>query len=257
MKFVRPKKNLGQHFLLDYDIADKIVESIFPLISGNVLEIGPGTGILTERLISRDLNLKIVEIDKESIEWLKGKFPALKDNIIEADFLKLNLIDIFKKDFIIIGNFPYNISSQILFKTLDFKEQVISLAGMFQKEVAVRITSGPGNKDYGILSVLIQAYYNTEYLFTVSPEAFNPPPKVNSGVIRLTRHDKDVPCSYLDLKRTVKTAFNQRRKTLRNALKPLLFGKIPDNRFLDKRAEQLSVEDFIELTELIRRSSIT
>ncbi len=255
MKSVKPKKFLGQHFLNDLSIAKDIVDGL----SGykgytNVLEIGPGMGVLTDFLLQeKKYSLFVSEIDKESVQYLKIKYPELNNNIIEGDFLRLPLEKYFVGQFAIIGNFPYNISSQIFFKVLDYKEQVVEVVGMLQKEVAKRLTSGPGNKDYGILSVLLQAYYDMEYLFTVDEHVFNPPPKVKSGVIRIRRNERTtMPCSDEDFKRIVKQSFSSRRKTLRNALKSLnLQESVLAHPFMEKRAEQLSVEDFINLTCMI------
>jgi 16S rRNA (adenine1518-N6/adenine1519-N6)-dimethyltransferase len=255
MKSVKPKKFLGQHFLNDLGIAKDIVDGL----SGykdytNVLEVGPGMGVLTDFLLQeKKYSLYVSEIDKESVQYLKKKYPELQDRIIEGDFLKLPLENFFEGPFAIIGNFPYNISSQIFFKILEHKEQIVEVVGMLQKEVAVRLTSGPGNKDYGILSVLLQAYYDMEYLFTVDEHVFNPPPKVKSGVIRIRRNERrSMPCSDADFKKIVKQSFSSRRKTLRNALKSLnLPESLLANPIMDKRAEQLSVEDFIHLTCLI------
>ena len=255
---VRPKKSLGQHFLTDQNIAQKIVDAL-PRASGvsSVLEIGPGTGVLTQYLITKpDLDLKLIEIDRESVAYLRDKFAMLNDRIIEGDFLEINLRNIFPDRFAIIGNFPYNISSQIFFKILEHTDQVASVVCMLQKEVADRIASPHGNKSYGILSVLLQTYYTIEFLWKVPPGVFNPPPKVMSGVIRLVRNERrSLPCSEKLFVRVVKQGFNTRRKTLRNALKNLnLAADIVALPLLDKRAEQLSVEDFIHLTSLIEQS---
>lgn len=251
MSTVRPKKHLGQHFLKDLGIARKIVDSLtYHQDYNTLIEIGPGTGVLTDYLINRKKqDFSVVEIDQESIQFLAKKYPDLK--IIEGDFLRLNLKELFHSTYGIIGNFPYNISSQIFFAILEDKNRVMEVVCMLQKEVAQRIASPPGNKDYGILSVLLQAYYKIEYLFTVEPEVFNPPPKVKSGVIRLTRNaNTSLGCDEKLFKRLVKQGFNNRRKTLRNALKPLqLSPEILKDSLLDKRAEQLSVEDFVYLTK--------
>ncbi|MCL2597973.1 MAG: 16S rRNA (adenine(1518)-N(6)/adenine(1519)-N(6))-dimethyltransferase RsmA [Paludibacter sp.] len=252
MIFVRPKKRLGQHFLRDLEIARQIVETLPIESKTSVLEIGPGTGVLTQFLINQPLiNLTAVEFDSRSVAFLNKNFPTLK--VIQADFLKLNLKEIIPDKFMIIGNFPYNISSQILFKLLDYKEHIPVLCGMFQREVAVRIASDSGRKTYGILSVLIQAYYNVEYIFDVSNEVFEPPPKVTSAVIRLTRNSiQQLECNEELFRKVVKTSFNQRRKTLRNSLKPLLpQSDIYSEKFFDKRPEQLNVQQFVELTNLI------
>ncbi len=254
---VRAKKHLGQHFLTDKRIAEKIVAG---LASNNekiqVLEVGPGMGILTDiMLLDPNIHLKVVDIDKESVVYLHEKYPALKDDIISGDFLKLPLSEVFpnSSSINIIGNFPYNISSQIMFHALDYVDVVDQIVGMFQKEVAERIASEPGSKEYGILSVLIQAYYHVEYLFTVPPGVFNPPPKVKSGVIKAIRRKDDVfkGVSPSLFKSIVKMAFNQRRKTLRNGLRSYLRTDIITNPIFDLRAERLSVNDFVELTRLI------
>ena len=247
---VYPKKHLGQHFLNDMNIARKIVDSL-SAGTNNVLEIGPGTGILTKLLIgSHYQNYNVIEIDEESIAFLKNRFPDFSENIIHGDFLKYKPDDLFPDKFSVIGNFPYNISSQILFKILECRNKVEEVVGMFQKEVAERIASQPGNKKYGILSVLVQAFYNIEYLFTVSESVFYPPPRVKSAVIRLQRNKAEIlDCDEGLFFSIVKAGFNQRRKTLRNALKQFQFGsekKLKD--LLSKRAEQLSVGDFIFLT---------
>jgi 16S rRNA (adenine1518-N6/adenine1519-N6)-dimethyltransferase len=248
---VKAKKHLGQHFLKDENIAKKIVTS---LSSGNsnVLEIGAGTGVLTKYLKDiPEINLKIVEIDRESIGFLKATFPDLEEKIICADFLHSDLKSLFDGRFSIIGNFPYNISTQILFKVIENRNAVDEVVGMFQKEVAVRIASGPGTKDYGILSVLLKAWYDTEYLFTVNENVFVPPPKVKSAVIRVKRNKvQQLDCDEKRLVTVVKTAFNQRRKTLRNALSSLEFKDTSDLLFT-KRAEQLSVDDFVKLTNML------
>lgn len=245
---VKAKKHLGQHFLADPNTANKIAQGLTGHNNySKVLEIGPGTGALTQHLISLPYEVELVEIDNESIEYLNEHYPNIK--IYNESFLNLNFEPI-GDNVAIIGNFPYNISSQILFKVLDEKERVPEVVGMFQKEVAERVAEGPGSKKYGILSVLIQAYYDVEYLFTVNESVFIPPPKVKSGVIRLKRKDKFPDCSYSKLKQVVKLAFNQRRKTLRNSLKSIIqnreeFVKLE---VMNKRPEQLSVDDFISLT---------
>ena len=256
MDRVRPKKKLGQHFLRDENIARKIAKSIMVQPGAAILEIGPGTGILTKQLLLLpDTNLRVIEVDPESVEFLRKNFSELEGKIIADDFLESDISRIFPGKFIIAGNFPYNISSQILFRVIEEKVRVEQVVGMFQKEVAKRIASPPGNKEYGILSVLLQAYYSIEYLFTVNENVFFPPPKVKSGVIRLVRNKVTrLECNEILFKAVVKAAFNQRRKTLRNALRKLLEEKhaeasrIP---FLDKRAEQLSPDDFIQLTSVI------
>ena len=248
---VRAKKHLGQHFLNDLNVAQKIADSLQHQAYKQVLEIGPGMGVLTQFLLQKDSEVFVIEIDTESVVYLKTHFPLLNNHIIEGDFLKLPLNEIFKEPFALIGNFPYNISSQILFKALEHKEIIPEITGMFQKEVAERVASQPGNKNYGIISVLLQAYYNIEYLFTVNEDVFTPPPKVKSGVIRLSRKENQtLDCDEKLFKRVVKTAFNQRRKTLRNALKSItLVNEKKAEPYLGLRAEQLSVNDFIQLTQ--------
>lgn len=272
---VRAKKSLGQHFLTDLSVArqiadalivpDKTAEDGSQAVSGrtDVLEVGPGMGVLTQYLLQRpELNLKMVEIDRESVDYLLVNFPQVNGSLIEADFLKLRLENFFGGDFCVIGNFPYNISSQIFFKILDYKNSVPQVVCMIQKEVAERIAEKPGTKTYGILSVLLQAWYDIEYLFTVGEGAFNPPPKVKSAVIRLTRNSRtSLGCDESLFKTVVKTSFNQRRKTLRNSLKPLILDKATKEGWTEGQAEafvsdpvfslrpeRLGVEDFIALT---------
>jgi 16S rRNA (adenine1518-N6/adenine1519-N6)-dimethyltransferase len=285
---VRAKKSLGQHFLTDLSIAQRIADSLTaPVAPGDstgdtgsstssgkdgagqtdVLEVGPGMGVLTQFLLQRpELNLKMVEIDRESVDYLLVHFPQVNGALIEADFLKLRLETFFKGQFCIIGNFPYNISSQIFFKILDYKESVPQVVCMIQKEVAERIAEKPGSKTYGILSVLLQAWYDIEYLFTVGEGAFNPPPKVKSAVIRLVRNSrKELGCDESLFKAVVKTSFNQRRKTMRNSLRPIVSAKASRegwneeqvSAFLsqpvfDLRPERLGVEDFISLTHSLQ-----
>ncbi len=253
MSLVRAKKHLGQHFLTDKKIAARIVDGLKHTDQYiQVLEVGPGMGILSDILLEReDLETYMIDIDRESYLFLQQKYPQLGERLILGDFLALDLATIFPGKFSIIGNFPYNISSQILFKVLEHRDRVVEMVGMFQKEVAERCASKAGTKDYGILSVLIQAYYNIEYLFTVKPGTFNPPPKVNSGVIRLSRNQTEtLPCDEKLFWRVVKGGFNQRRKTLRNALSGTVpKDKMDDHMFFDKRAEQLTVDDFIALTQ--------
>lgn len=251
MDKVRPKKHLGQHFLKDQNIARKIVEAL----TGHahyetVLEIGPGTGVLTQFLIQKQWELHLVEVDRESIAYLRKNYASLNERIYEADFLKMDLSKISQGPLAIIGNFPYNISSQIFFKILDERNKVQEVVGMIQKEVAVRIAEKAGSRDYGILSVLLQAYYDIDYLFTVPPGVFHPPPKVNSAVIRLRRNKRtSLPCDEVLFKKVVKAAFQKRRKTLRNALKELtLPAELQEHPMLRRRAEQLTVEEFFELT---------
>ena len=252
MQKLKPKKFLGQHFLKDETIAEEIVSSLTVHHNySKVLEIGPGMGVLTKILLNRkEFETFVIEIDFSAVEYLKNNFPQLKGKIIEGDFLEMDLIEFSEKPYAIIGNFPYNISTQILFKVYDNRQLIPEVVGMFQKEVAARIASKPGNKSYGILSVLMQAYYEIEYLFTVDEHLFTPPPKVKSGVIRLRRNKiVNLDCDEKLFKTVVKTAFNQRRKTLRNALKPITTQtNLP---FLSKRAEELSYLDFVELTNKI------
>jgi 16S rRNA (adenine1518-N6/adenine1519-N6)-dimethyltransferase len=255
---VRPKKSLGQHFLHDQSIAQQIVAALkLKEPNPNVLEIGPGMGVLTQYLLKdSETNLKVIEIDRDSVAYLKKHYPGLKGRIIEGDFIEVPIHDIFQGKFSIIGNFPYNISSQIFFKTLKHLDQVDQVVCMLQKEVADRIAAPPGSKTYGILSVLLQAYYNIHFLFKVPPGAFTPPPKVMSAVIRLERNDvKELKCDHAFFVQVVKQAFNTRRKTLRNALKNLnLPAEIAALPLMDKRAEQLSVKEFEGLTLLIDKS---
>lgn len=248
---VRAKKHLGQHFLKDMNIARQITEGL----TGHggykdVLEIGPGMGVLTKFLLENaSFTTHVIEIDTESVAYLQKNFEALTPRIIEGDFLKFDTKTVFEGKFAVIGNFPYNISSQIFFRALQIRDNIPEIVCMLQKEVAQRIASPPGNKDYGILSVLLQAFYDIDYLVSVPPGAFDPPPKVQSGVIRLRRNSTPaLDCDEKLFFRVVKTAFNQRRKTLRNALKPI--GELPDHPLLTKRAEQLSVPQFVELTLL-------
>ena len=251
MRTVRAKKSLGQHFLKDLGIARQIAETLSGYRGMPVLEVGPGMGVLTQFLLNEGHDLSVVEVDRDSVAYLNQHFPALEGHIYMEDFLKLDLQQLYPESFCIIGNYPYHISSQIFFKALEYREQVVCCAGMIQKEVAERLAAPPGSKIYGILSALIQPWYDVEYLFTVSEKVFEPPPKVKSAVIRLTRNDrKELGCDEALYKRVVKTSFNQRRKTLRNSMKPLLGKDFPDYSLpvFDKRPEQLSVEQFIELT---------
>ena len=251
MQQVRPKKFLGQHFLTDLSVAQRIAETIS---AGRVLEIGPGMGVLTQYLLkNKDIDLTAIELDRESVAYLKEWYPEL--HLIEGDFLKLNLAELYPEgEFCVIGNYPYNISSQIFFKVLEYKDRIPVCSGMIQKEVAERIASKPGKKAYGILSVLLQAYYDIEYLFTVNENVFAPPPKVKSAVVRLTRNRRqELGCDEQLFKQVVKTAFNQRRKQMRNSLMPLVGKDHPllSDPVFTKRPEQLSVEEFIQLTNLI------
>lgn len=281
--YVKAKKALGQHFLKDNKIAERIVKALVspetsPVTdpetaavpaTNQVLEIGPGTGVLTAFLVKEQgIDFKLIEIDDESVRYLREYYPQLGDSLIEGDFLRMDLEALFPGKFMIIGNFPYNISSQIFFKVLDYREKIPTVVGMLQKEVAQRLASPPGNKDYGILSVLLQAWYNIEYLFTVDENSFIPPPKVKSAVIRITANDrKELGCDEVLFKKVIKATFNQRRKTIRNSIKSLLStldttGKAYEalcrarTPLLAKRPEQLSVEEFVELT-LIVSSCIT
>ena len=249
-KQVTAKKALGQHFLKDLSIAAQIADSL-PSTEAprKVLEVGPGMGVLTNFLLKKNLDLRVVEIDRESVAYLKANVKELEGRIIEGDFLRLNLPEYMDEQGAVIGNFPYNISSQILFHCLDHKEVIESVVGMFQKEVAERLAAKHGNKTYGIISVLLQTYYDIEYLFTVHEHVFSPPPKVKSAVIRMTRKSNvELPVPYAVLRNVVKTGFNQRRKTLRNALKPIIAGREFQHPFLDLRAEQLSIQDFADLS---------
>lgn len=256
MRLVRPKKALGQHFLKDLQIARRIAETLDAYKGTPVLEIGPGMGVLTQFLLEVGHDLTVVELDRESVAFLEKKFPLLNGRILAEDFLSLDLSKIFPSPFCVIGNYPYNISSQIFFRVLDYKDSIPCCSGMIQREVALRLASPPGKKDYGILSVLLQAWYDIEYLFTVSEMVFDPPPKVKSAVIRMTRNSrKSLGCDEVLFKRVVKTVFNQRRKTLRNSIKPLLGKEFPQYSLsvFDKRPEQLSVEEFIDLTNLCEK----
>ena len=267
-KNVRAKKSLGQHFLTDVATAMRIADTVdaFPEIP--LLEIGPGMGALTEHLLGKRRELRVVELDRESIDYLNAHFPMLRDRIVEGDFLKMDLKSLFgNRPFVLTGNYPYNISSQIFFKLIDNRDRIPCCTGMIQKEVAERLCSGPGTKHYGILSVLLQAWYDTEYLFTVPPSVFNPPPKVDSAVVRFTRNRvATLGCDEALFRRVVKTAFNQRRKMMRGSLKPLLAAldserglpALPDRHAdflsgegLTQRPERLSVQDFVGLTNAI------
>ncbi|MFI3295619.1 MAG: 16S rRNA (adenine(1518)-N(6)/adenine(1519)-N(6))-dimethyltransferase RsmA [Rikenellaceae bacterium] len=255
MREVRAKKGLGQHFLTNQDISYNIVDALRH--QGKVLEVGPGMGVLTQFLIQRkELDLKVAEIDSESVVYLKEKYPVeLKDRIIEGDFLQLDLSGEYPEGVAVIGNFPYNISTQIFFHILEHKNKVPEIVGMLQKEVAVRLAAPPTGKEYGILSVLLQAYYDIEYLFDVTPDNFNPPPKVQSGVIRLKRNKvESLDCDEVLMKKIIKATFNQRRKTIRNSLSAIVPQiKTTDNRFLTLRPERLSVADFVELTNEVTK----
>ena len=255
MGLVKPKKFLGQHFLRDLGIASDIADTVDTCPELPVLEVGPGMGVLTQFLMKKEREVKVVELDFESVAYLKENFAALEGHIIEDDFLKLKLENIFDgKPFVLTGNYPYNISSQIFFKMLDYKDLIPCCTGMIQKEVAERIAAGPGSKTYGILSVLIQAWYKVEYLFTVHEHVFNPPPKVKSAVIRMTHNETtDLGCDEKLFKLIVKTTFNQRRKTLRNSIASILDKSHPlsADPIFNKRPEQLSVQEFVDLTNRV------
>ena len=255
---VKPKKKLGQHFLNSSEIAKKIVDCLDTKSIESVVEIGPGMGILTQHIIGLGNKTYFIEIDSESVGYLKENYPLIKNSIIEEDFLKLELSD-FKNPIGIIGNFPYNISSQIIFKAIENRTLVHTLVGMFQLEVAKRICEGPGSKTYGILSVLVQAYYETEFMFSLDPLQFTPPPKVNSGVIKLTRKTQlTLNCDEIFFFKIVKTSFQQRRKTLRNSLKVFnLSNIIKEDVIFDRRPETLSVDDFVYLTNIIANGDIS
>lgn len=257
MRQVKPKKFLGQHFLKDLQIAQDIADTVDVFPELPILEVGPGMGVLTQFLVKKERLVKVVEVDFESVAYLRNEYPSLEDHIIEDDFLKMNLNRLFDgKPFVLTGNYPYNISSQIFFKMLDNKELIPCCTGMIQKEVAERIAAPPGSKTYGILSILIQAWYNVEYLFTVSEHVFNPPPKVKSAVIRMTRNDvQDLGCDEKLFKQIVKTTFNQRRKMLRNSIKPIVGAESPilQDEIATKRPEQLSIQQFIALTNRVEK----
>lgn len=257
MRTVRPKKNLGQHFLTDLNIAKAIADTVDACPDIPILEVGPGMGVLTQYLTTKERDVKVVEIDSESVAYLNEKYPALRDNIIGEDFLRMDLTTVFNgRKFVLTGNYPYDISSQIFFKMLDNKDLIPCCTGMIQREVAQRMASAPGTKAYGILSVLIQAWYDVEYLFTVDENVFNPPPKVKSAVIRITRNNvTDLGCDWLLFRRVVKAVFNQRRKMLRVSLKQILDNVTDDGFYsqpiMTKRPEQLTIEQFVELTNMV------
>ena len=258
MKQVRPKKNLGQHFLTDLSIAKAIADTVDACPDLPVLEVGPGMGVMTQYLVEKPRELKVVEIDRESVAWLNEHFPRLRDNILGEDFLRMDLKKVFDgRPFVLTGNYPYDISSQIFFKMLDNKELIPCCTGMIQREVAQRMASGPGTKAYGILSVLIQAWYRVEYLFTVDEHVFTPPPKVKSAVIRMTRNDvTDLGCDERLFRRVVKTVFGQRRKMLRVSLRQLfaecqLSAGFYEQEMMTRRPEQLTIQEFIELTNKV------
>ena len=265
MKSVRPKKHLGQHFLTDLNIARRIADTVDACPKLPILEIGPGMGVLTQYLVEKDREVKAVEIDRESVAFLHKNFPKLHDNIIGEDFLRMDLSELFfGKPFVLTGNYPYDISSQIFFKMLDYKDLIPCCTGMIQREVALRMASAPGNKAYGILSVLMQAWYDVEYLFTVDESVFNPPPKVKSAVIRMTRNQvTELGCDEKLFKRLVKTVFNQRRKMLRVSIKQMFSKEKPASEafftldIMTKRPEQLGIEQFVELTNLVEKELTT
>ncbi|MDR2499077.1 MAG: 16S rRNA (adenine(1518)-N(6)/adenine(1519)-N(6))-dimethyltransferase RsmA [Tannerellaceae bacterium] len=251
---IMPKKSMGQHFLKDLDIANRIAATLADFDKLPVLEVGAGTGALTRFLIDKGYDLSIVELDREAVALLRRLFPDLAERITEADFLRMQPQEMPQGQFCIIGNYPYNISTQIFFKLIELRDRVACCSGMLQKEVAERLASPPGRKAYGILSVLLQAWYDVEYLFTVDETVFDPPPKVKSAVIRATRNARtELGCDEAQMKRVVKTAFNQRRKTMRNSLKPLLGNDFPHyaDPIFNLRPEQLSVEQFVDLTKMI------
>ena len=259
MEKVKAKKHLGQHFLKDEEVAKNIADTLQLKGYENVLEIGPGMGVLTKYLLEKPVTTYVVEIDNESVDYLNEHYPKLHGKIIAKDFLKYDINGVFGgKQFAIIGNFPYNISTQIVFKALELRNQIPEFSGMFQKEVAQRICEKKGTKAYGILSVLVQAFYDAEYLFTVDENVFIPPPKVKSGVLRLTRkEDFSLPCNEKMFFRVVKTGFQQRRKTLRNSLKTMeLSEELRQEKIFDLRPEQLSVEDFINITLKIEADAV-
>ena len=257
MKLVKPKKNLGQHFLTDLNIAKRIADTVDACPDIPVLEIGPGMGVLTQYLVEKPREVKAVEIDAESVAYLYEKFPTLRENILGEDFLRMQLEDVFGgRQFVLTGNYPYDISSQIFFKMLDYKDLIPCCTGMIQREVALRMAAQPGNKTYGILSILIQAWYDVEYLFTVDEDVFNPPPKVKSAVIRMTRNNvSKLDCDEKLFKRLVKTVFNQRRKMLRVSLRQMFPAKpregFYEQEVMTKRPEQLTIARFVELTNMV------
>jgi 16S rRNA (adenine1518-N6/adenine1519-N6)-dimethyltransferase len=254
---VKAKKHLGQHFLNDTNIAKKIVDALLEIDNTTpIIEIGPGTGVLTQYLINDVAVFFALDVDADSVAYLKTTYPTKHEKILLADFLKIDLEKLPVKKFNIIGNFPYNISSQIMFKVLEHKHKINCVVGMFQKEVAERMAEKPGTKTYGILSVLLQAFYNIDYLFTVNPDVFTPPPKVKSAVIRLVRNErKELDCDEKLFFSVVKTCFNQRRKMIRNSVQPLLGNREITHPFFEKRPEQLSVEQFVELTIFVEENS--
>ncbi|MDR2814926.1 MAG: 16S rRNA (adenine(1518)-N(6)/adenine(1519)-N(6))-dimethyltransferase RsmA [Prevotellaceae bacterium] len=252
---VRTKKHLGQHFLTDMAIAERIAQSLTATDTRDVLEVGPGTGALTRHLLQRtDINLYAIEVDAEATSYLRQQFPELAPRLVHGSFLRVDLPQLLHGKFCLIGNFPYNISSQIFFKVLEHKNSVPEVVCMLQREVAVRLAEKPGSRAYGILSVLLQAYYNIEYLFTVDEHVFAPPPKVKSAVVRLTRNSvQSLCCNEALFRQVVKTTFNQRRKALRNSLKPLLGEATASHPLLAMRPEQLGVAEFVELTNVVEK----
>lgn len=258
MSTVRAKKHLGQHFLNDKNAAKRIADALDPSLGfTQVLEVGPGMGVLSDFLLEKEeFETFLIDIDDESITYLQDKYPQLGDRLIHGDFLTLDFNQYFGEKVAVIGNYPYNISSQILFKILEERDRVMQMAGMFQKEVAQRCVAQPGTKEYGIISVFLQAYYDVEYLFTVKAGAFNPPPKVLSGVMRMTRNNvTDLGCDEALFWKVVKAGFNQRRKTLRNALSSIITkDKMSNNPLYDLRAERLTVQDFVDLTNDIAQT---
>ncbi len=260
MRTVKPKKNLGQHFLTDLDIARRIADTVDACGQIPVLEVGPGMGVLTQYLMTKERELRVVEIDSESVAWLQHHYPTLTDRIISGDFLRMDLSTLFDgRPFVLTGNYPYDISSQIFFKMLEYKDYIPCCTGMIQREVAQRIASAPGTKAYGILSVMIQAWYDVEYLFTVDENVFSPPPKVKSAVIRMTRNGRDtLGCDWQLFRRVVKTAFNQRRKMLRVSLRPLftaqpMSASLLADEMMTRRPEQLTIDELAELTNKVGR----
>ena len=256
---VRPKKFLGQHFLTDLSIAQRIADTVDACPNVPILEVGPGMGVLTQFLMRKERELKVVEIDRESVPYLKEHFPTLADDVVEADFLTMDLQALFDgRPFVLTGNYPYNISSQIFFKMLENKDLIPCCTGMIQKEVAERLAATAGSKTYGVLSVLVQAWYNVEYLFTVDESVFNPPPKVKSAVVRLTRNQRnELGCDERLFRRIVKTVFTMRRKMMRNGMKQILGNGHPllADPFLTRRPEQVSVEEYIELTNKVKHET--
>ena len=265
MKQVRPKKNLGQHFLTDLTIARRIADTVDACPDIPVLEVGPGMGVMTQYLVNKPRPFKVVEIDRESVAYLNSHFPQLRENILGEDFLRMDLTKVFDgQQFVLTGNYPYDISSQIFFKMLDNRHLIPCCTGMIQHEVALRMAAAPGNKQYGILSVLIQAWYDVEYLFMVDETVFNPPPKVKSAVIRMTRNDvRHLGCDEQLFKRVVKTVFNQRRKMLRVSLRQLLPNlqtaspALAEHAFMTMRPEQLTIPQFVELTNMVKKALCT